>query len=131
MHFNTLIQAATTALAAFTPLTLGSPIDPLETTNQARSGAAGECKYDGDLSLNYQLTVYSSQDGGLCGGFWDNLKGRADCAGKSKSSCKVDGDRKVIQFNVGAGCRPKEVLGVLWTATEPKVEGVECEEMGF
>ncbi|KAI1774350.1 hypothetical protein F4818DRAFT_442501 [Hypoxylon cercidicola] len=82
-------------------------------------------------SSHAPLIVDTDQNGGLCGGFWDNLKGRANCAGKSNGGCVVQGTRKVIEFTVPLGCQPKEVLGVLWTATKPRVEGVKCSERDF
>lgn len=118
MHFSALIQIITLALAAFTT-TLASPVDLPELVSRdvgepnitaREGGAVGQCLYNGlPFSYNYQLKVDSSQDGGLCGGFWDNLKGRANCAGKSNNGCKVSASRKIIEFTVGVGCAPKEV----------------------
>ncbi|XXG99688.1 hypothetical protein Hte_006029 [Hypoxylon texense] len=106
------------------------PLAP-RASGTASSGAVGQCYTNGGFSNNYKLIVDSSQDGGLCGGFWDNLQGRANCAGKSNSGCLVRGNRKIIEFTVGIGCGKDEVLGVLWTATKPHVENVKCEDHIF
>ncbi|KAI6081833.1 hypothetical protein F4821DRAFT_274581 [Hypoxylon rubiginosum] len=161
MYFNTYSRAAAFALAMFATAALASPIDDTATVaergedfanvaergediatvatvaeraagTQAPRANAGTCFYNGlPFSYNYQLTIDSTQNGGLCGGFWDNLKGRANCAGKSNNACKVVGSTKIIEFTVGDGCKPDEVLGVLWHATEPRLEGVKCENKVF
>ncbi|KAI4864559.1 hypothetical protein F4820DRAFT_423117 [Hypoxylon rubiginosum] len=139
MHYNTFPLAIALASAAFATTLFASPIDGADIEIVSRdpdpapraAAAAGQCYTNGGFSNNYQLIVDSAQDGGLCGGFWDNLKGRANCAGKSNSGCLVRGSRKIIEFTVGVGCKADEVLGVLWTATEPHVENVKCEDRVF
>ncbi|KAI1764621.1 hypothetical protein GGR53DRAFT_493116 [Hypoxylon sp. FL1150] len=147
MHSTTFLQITALTLLTLAATTSASPIDGANapTVVAPRAAAAstsnvsagtGTCTYSWSLkgwmidALVYKLIIDSPQDGGLCGGFWENLQGRADCAGKSQTKCEVKGSVKTISFMVGVGCSADEVLGVLWHATSPRLYGVKCVYRG-
>jgi hypothetical protein len=73
MHFNAFTVSLVGAFAAF-----GSAA-PAPAESQLEARVASSCTYTSSALFFYDIVIDSSQDGGLCGGFFANLDTGGAC----------------------------------------------------
>lgn len=122
MQFRALL-----AVASLVSLVAASPLASPAGSNLVLPRAGGRCFGIADSGmLRYDVVVDSPQDGGLCGGFWDNLNGHSACNGASRRECVVRGSAKHINFWVPIWCQPGDVNWIIQQAT-PEHFNLGCE----